>query len=73
MNKSIFVAAAVIASLALAASAIIAPMTSAFAAITCENPGGNAPTGQQGKDACSGGDALTNVNPAGNQPAGFNK
>jgi len=70
MNKILSVS--LLAALALAIG-VAGGSSVVYAAITCENPGGNAPTGQQGKDACSGGDALTNVNPAGNEPSGFNK
>jgi hypothetical protein len=55
-----------------AAAAVVAavPVGTAGAKITCENPGGNAPPGQQGK--CQG-QALENVNPAGHAPPGHNK
>ena len=55
---------------ALAAVVALIPASSAGAAITCENPSGNAPPGQQGK--CQG-EALENVNPAGHAPPGHNK
>jgi hypothetical protein len=45
------------------------PASTAVAKITCANPGGNAPTGQQGK--CNG-QALENLNPAGHAPPGQN-
>ncbi len=51
----------------------VAPMfmTFASAAISCQNPAGNEPAGQQGKDKCQG-PALANVNPAGHAPPGQN-
>jgi hypothetical protein len=45
------------------------PAATAGAKITCTNPGGNAPAGQQGK--CNG-QALENLNPAGHAPPGQN-
>ena len=55
------------ASAALLAAGVAAP--SAGAKITCTNPGGNAPAGQQ--DKCNG-QALENLNPAGHAPPGQN-
>lgn len=53
---------------ALAITAAV-PASTAAAKITCTNPGGNAPSGQQGK--CNG-QALENLNPAGHAPPGQN-
>jgi hypothetical protein len=55
--------------LAVAAVAAAIPAGTAGAKITCTNPGGNAPSGQQGK--CNG-QALENLNPAGHAPPGQN-
>jgi hypothetical protein len=54
-----------------AAAAMMAavPVATAGAKITCTNPGGNAPAGQQNK--CNG-QALENLNPAGHAPPGQN-
>lgn len=57
---------ALAAALAITAAA---PASTAVAKITCTNPGGNAPSGQQGK--CTG-QALENLNPAGHAPPGQN-
>jgi hypothetical protein len=54
---------------ALAAAIAAVPAGTAAAKITCTNPGGNAPAGQQGK--CNG-QALENLNPAGHAPPGQN-
>ncbi len=51
----------------LAAALSLAAGGTAFARITCENPGGQEPQGQ-----CQG-EALERVNPAGKAPPGQNK
>lgn len=64
-----FAAMAVTLSVAMLASSLATPVA---AKIECENPGGNEPTGQQGKDKCRG-PALVNKNPADKEPGGWNK
>jgi len=56
--------------LAVAAVTAAIPASTAGAKITCTNPGGNAPSGQQ--DKCNG-QALENLNPAGHAPPGQNQ
>jgi hypothetical protein len=51
---------------AVAIAGAAAPASGAFAAISCQNPGGNAPQGN-----CNGA-ALSHVNPAGHAPPGQN-
>ncbi len=58
-----------IAALAAVLGVTAAVPATAGAKITCTNPGGNAPAGQQGK--CNG-QALENLNPAGHAPPGQN-
>jgi hypothetical protein len=59
-----------VAAIAAAAAVVAAiPAGTAGAKIVCTNPGGTAPSGQQGK--CNG-QALENLYPAGHAPPGQN-
>jgi len=59
-----------VAAISAATAVMVAiPAGTAGAKIVCTNPGGNTPSGQQGK--CNG-QALENLNPAGHAPPGQN-
>ena len=69
MTFAALAAITVALSLALTVPSIAIPTE---AKIECENPGGQTPEGQQGKDKCRG-PALVNKNPADKEPGGWNK